>query len=120
MAEPDAKKAMYVLDKLRRPSLVLSFQPRPTKSVARQRQNLGMSKHAELTAAHAIWDEANRKVRACERLLAAALSDYEKNKAPLPTELMAEVQAMRLDCQAKFKALMAAMRHEPDANASDI
>ena len=71
-------------------------------------------KSASITEAHRIWEAANLKVRACERLLAAALFEYEKGVAPLPTEMLAEVQAMRLDCQAKFRALMAAMRHETD------
>lgn len=72
-------------------------------------------KSAAIAAAHVSWDEANRKVRACERLLATALSHYETGEAPLPTDLLKEVQAMRLDCQAKFKLLMDAMRHDPDA-----
>ena len=66
--------------------------------------------HSLLTAAHKTWDEANRKVRDSERLLAEALSMYESGQGPLPSELMAEVQAMRVDCNAKFQALMAAMR----------
>lgn len=73
-----------------------------------------MSKE-QVTAAHTAWDEANRNVRARERLLAIALSQYAKGEAPLPSVLMAEVQAMRVDCQAKFKSLMASMRKDPDA-----
>lgn len=69
--------------------------------------------HAFLKAAHETWDEANRNVRACERRLADALFLYESGLGPLPSELMAEVQAMRVDCNAKFQALMAAMRREP-------
>lgn len=70
--------------------------------------------HSALSEAHKAWDEANRKVRASERLLAEALSQYEKGLMPLPSKLLAEVQAMRLDCAAKFKVLMAAMRSEPE------
>jgi len=68
--------------------------------------------HSRLVHAHATWDAANRHVRECERKLAAALSDYEAGKAPLPIELLHEVEALRADCGVKFKALLAAMHTE--------
>jgi hypothetical protein len=68
--------------------------------------------HLLLKEAHAIWDAANQDVCACERKLAQALSEYEAGRAPLPSELLAQVQALRADCNAKFKALLAAMRNE--------
>jgi hypothetical protein len=58
---------------------------------------------------HAIWDAANQRVRAHERLLASALKLFQEGKVPLPQEIIAEVQAMRSDCNAKFKALLAAI-----------
>jgi hypothetical protein len=58
---------------------------------------------------HAEWDEANQRVREHERLLAAALKLYGEGKAPLPKEMIDEIQAMRADCQAKFKAMLAAV-----------
>jgi hypothetical protein len=64
---------------------------------------------------HARWDEANKRVREQERLLAAALKLYEEGKAGLPQEIIDEVQAMRADCNAKFKALMAAVGKSPTA-----
>jgi hypothetical protein len=58
---------------------------------------------------HRIWDEANQKVRQHERLLAAALKLYEEGRAALPQEMIDEVQAMRADCNVKFKALLGAV-----------
>jgi hypothetical protein len=58
---------------------------------------------------HAVWDEANQRVRQHERLLAAALKLYGSGDARLPQEMIDEVQALRADCNAKFKALMAAV-----------
>ena len=58
---------------------------------------------------HAQWDAANLRVRQHERLLAGALKLYEEGKLPLPQDMIDEVQAMRSDCNAKFKALMAAV-----------
>jgi hypothetical protein len=58
---------------------------------------------------HAEWDEANKRVREHERLLAAALKLYGEGKAPLPKEMIDEIQAMRADCNAKFKAMLAAV-----------
>jgi hypothetical protein len=58
---------------------------------------------------HAQWDEANQRVREHERLLAAALKLYGEGKAALPQQMIDEIQAMRSDCNAKFKALLAAV-----------
>jgi hypothetical protein len=68
--------------------------------------------HFHLKDAHAAWNDANQQVRACERMLAAALSEYEAGKGPLPADLLAQVEALRRDCNAKFKALMTAMKNE--------
>jgi hypothetical protein len=62
---------------------------------------------------HAQWDEANKRVREHERQLAVALKLYEEGKAGLPQDLIDEVQAMRTDCNAKFKALLAAVGKTP-------
>lgn len=61
---------------------------------------------------HAIWDEANQRVRDHERLLAATLKLFEEGKTDLPQQMIEEVQAMRADCNAKFKTLMAAVSHQ--------
>jgi phospholipase/lecithinase/hemolysin len=66
-------------------------------------------------ALHAQWDAANQRVREHERLLAAALKLYEQGQTPLPQDLIDEVQAMRSDCNAKFKALLSALGKAPVA-----
>ena len=64
---------------------------------------------SNLQELHASWDAANQRVRSHERLLAAALALFEAGKGEVPVQMIEEVQAMRTDCNAKFKALMAAV-----------
>lgn len=64
---------------------------------------------------HAEWDKANKRVREQERLLAAALKLYAEGKAPLPQAMITEIQAMRADCNAKFRAMLAAVGKPPTA-----
>ena len=87
-------------------------KPQSRLLLSAESHNRGMDTkaHSALTAAHTAWELANRQVREKERVLAAALSAYESQQGPLPSELMAEVHAMRIDCNAKFQVLMAAMR----------
>jgi hypothetical protein len=59
--------------------------------------------------AHAAWDKMNRKVREHERLLAEALQMFSEGRGPLPQDMLDEVQVMRGECNARFKALMSAL-----------
>jgi hypothetical protein len=65
--------------------------------------------HKAMKEAHAAWDAANQKLRESERLLATALKQYEEGQGPVPLDIIEKVNAMRMDCGAKFKAMMAAL-----------
>lgn len=65
--------------------------------------------------AHAAWNAANDRLRAFERLLATALELYASGQGDLPQDLIDECQAMRKDCQKKFKAMLAVMGQRQNA-----
>ena len=62
--------------------------------------------------AHAAWDEMNQQVRVHERLLADALDLYRRGLGPLPMGMIEEVRVMRVECNAKFQTLLAALGHQ--------
>jgi hypothetical protein len=88
----------------------LCYLPRPLDSAI----ILGVERkpNSHLRDAHSVWEKANQAVRASERELAQALSDYQAGNGPLPADLLEHVQALRTDCNAKFKVLMTALSYE--------
>lgn len=66
--------------------------------------------NADVPRLHQEWEEIHSILRAKERLLSEAVERYARGLGPRPDDLMNEVQRMRMDCAARFRSLMDALR----------
>lgn len=63
---------------------------------------------------YAAWNNANELLRQYERLVASSLALYASGQGDLPQAMIDECSALRADCNAKFQAMLAAMRERHD------
>lgn len=59
--------------------------------------------------AFAAWQARREELQAKSQVLEAALRSYTEGTGPMPSELMDEVHALRRDCDALFKDVLAAV-----------
>ena len=64
----------------------------------------------ELAALHARWQELHARLRVHEQLLSDALALYARGEGPRPDAMIDEIEGMRIECAARFKRLMAAVK----------
>lgn len=64
----------------------------------------------DLAHLHSAWEDVHTRLRTQEQVLSEAIALYVKGKAARPEAMMEEVEQMRVECSARFRALMDALK----------
>lgn len=70
----------------------------------------------DLAHLHTRWEDVHTRLRVQEQVLSDAIALYVKGKAERPEAMMEEVERMRAECSARFRALMEALKAQNPRN----